>query len=115
MLSAKQGSSWYHFYYVFGVTRSGIEPTTSRSRGERSTTEPPLRLLYDIQCSSTTTPGDDVRLSTPIIDNNTLKGMYTDVSSRVRYSFGAVSGFAGNQAGWKEFPAVVSILYRQPH
>ena len=24
------------FYNVFGMTRSGIEPTTSRSRGERS-------------------------------------------------------------------------------
>ena len=36
MLSAKQGSIWYHFYNVFGMTRSGIEPTTSRSRGERS-------------------------------------------------------------------------------
>ena len=36
MLSAKQGSIWYHFYKVFGMTRSGIEPTTSRSRGERS-------------------------------------------------------------------------------
>ena len=36
ILSAKQGSIWYHFYNVFGMTRSGIEPTTSRSRGERS-------------------------------------------------------------------------------
>ena len=36
MLSAKQGSIWCHFYNVFGMTRSGIEPTTSRSRGERS-------------------------------------------------------------------------------
>ena len=27
--SAKQGGSWYHFYNVFGTTRSGIEPTTS--------------------------------------------------------------------------------------
>jgi len=25
MLSAKQGSIWYHFYNVFGMTRSGIE------------------------------------------------------------------------------------------
>ena len=36
MLRAKQGSIWYHFYNVFGMTRSGIEPTTSRSQGERS-------------------------------------------------------------------------------
>ena len=36
MLSAKQGSIWYHFYYVFGMMRSGMEPTTSRSQGERS-------------------------------------------------------------------------------
>jgi len=35
ILSAKQGSIWYHFYNVFGMTRSGIEPTTSRLRGER--------------------------------------------------------------------------------
>ena len=34
MLSAKQGIIWYHFYKVFGMTRSGIEPTTSRLRGE---------------------------------------------------------------------------------
>jgi len=34
MLSAKQGNYWYHFYYVFGMTRSlsGIEPGTSRTR-----------------------------------------------------------------------------------
>jgi len=36
MLSAKKGSIWYHFYNVFGMTRSEIETTTSRSRGERS-------------------------------------------------------------------------------
>jgi len=36
MLSAKQGSIWYHFYNVFGMMRSGIESTTSCSRGERS-------------------------------------------------------------------------------
>jgi len=34
MLSAEQRSIWYHFYNVFGMTRSGIEPMTSRSRGE---------------------------------------------------------------------------------
>jgi len=34
---------WCRFYNVFGITQSGIEPTTSRSRGERSTTELPLR------------------------------------------------------------------------
>ena len=36
MLSAKEGNIWYHFYNVFGMTRSGIEPTTSRLRGKRS-------------------------------------------------------------------------------
>ena len=36
MLSATQGTIWYHFYNVFGMTRSEIEPTTSRSRGECS-------------------------------------------------------------------------------
>jgi len=36
MLSAKQGTIWYHFYNVFGMTRSEIEHTTSRSRGECS-------------------------------------------------------------------------------
>jgi len=45
MLSAKQGRKWYHFYNTFGVTWSGTQPTTSRSHGKRSTTEPPLRLL----------------------------------------------------------------------
>ena len=29
MLSAKQGSHWYHFYNVFGMTRPGIDPTPS--------------------------------------------------------------------------------------
>jgi len=29
MLSAKQGSIWFHFHNIFGMTRSGIEPTTS--------------------------------------------------------------------------------------
>jgi len=43
MLSAKQGSIWYHFYNVFGMTRSEIEPTTSRLRANALTTEPPLR------------------------------------------------------------------------
>ena len=37
MLSAKQGSHWYHFN-AFGMTRPGIQPTTSRSRSGRSTT-----------------------------------------------------------------------------
>ena len=27
MLSAKQGSHWYYFYNVFGMTRPGIDPT----------------------------------------------------------------------------------------
>ena len=34
MLSAKRGNYWYHFYNVFGMTRSvtrGIEPGTSRT------------------------------------------------------------------------------------
>ena len=35
-LNATQGNIWYHFYNVFGMTWSGIEPTTSRLRGERS-------------------------------------------------------------------------------
>ena len=46
MLSAKQGSIWYHFYSVFGMTRSGIERTTSHSRGKRFTTEPPLQMDF---------------------------------------------------------------------
>ena len=36
ILSAKQGSIWNHVYNVVGMTRSGIEPTTSCLRGERS-------------------------------------------------------------------------------
>ena len=36
MLSAKQGSILYHFYKVFGMMRSRIEPTTSCLRGECS-------------------------------------------------------------------------------
>ena len=36
MLSAKQGSHWYHFN-AFGMARPGIEPTTSRSRSGLST------------------------------------------------------------------------------
>ena len=36
MLSAKQGSHWYHFN-AFGMARPGFEPTTSRSRSGRST------------------------------------------------------------------------------
>jgi len=39
-MSAKQGRIWYHFYDVLCMTWSGIETTTSRSRGECSTTEP---------------------------------------------------------------------------
>ena len=41
MLSAKQGSHWYHFYNVFGMTRPGIDPTPIliyRTRSGRSTT-----------------------------------------------------------------------------
>jgi len=40
MLSAKQGSIWYHFYNFFGMTRSGIEPTTSGSRAKLSMQQP---------------------------------------------------------------------------
>ena len=52
MLSTTQGSSWYHFYNIFGMTQSGIEPTTSGSRGERFTTEPPLQLSPNILISN---------------------------------------------------------------
>ena len=41
MLSAKQGSHWYHFYNVFGMSRPGIDPTpilTYRTQSGRSTT-----------------------------------------------------------------------------
>ena len=38
ILSAKQGSHWYHtIFSAFGMARPGIEPTTSRSRSGRST------------------------------------------------------------------------------
>ena len=37
MLSAKQGSSNFHLLTSFGMTRPGIEPTTSRLWGGRST------------------------------------------------------------------------------
>jgi len=36
MLSATQGSIWYHFYNVFGMTESGIEPATFRLQGKGS-------------------------------------------------------------------------------
>ena len=50
-------SIWYHFYNVFGMTRSRIEPTTSHSQGNRSTTEPALwsalyRFLSDLQSAA---------------------------------------------------------------
>ena len=40
MFSAKQGNYWYHFYNVFGMTDPclGIEPGTSRTRSQHSTT-----------------------------------------------------------------------------
>ena len=40
MLSAKQGNSWYHFYFVFGMTRSltGDWTRTFRTRSQQSTT-----------------------------------------------------------------------------
>ena len=40
MLSAKQGIHWYHFFYVFVMTRPRIEPATSCSQGGSSTTRP---------------------------------------------------------------------------
>jgi len=43
MMSAKQGSVWYHLYEVIGMTRSGIELSASGARGVRSGTRPPLR------------------------------------------------------------------------
>jgi len=48
MLSAKQlkqGSIWYHFYNVFGMARSGIEPMTLCSRGKHSSTDSPFMLI----------------------------------------------------------------------
>jgi len=42
MLSAKQGSIWYHFYNAYGITWSGIKPMTSRLQGKHSTTQPLL-------------------------------------------------------------------------
>ena len=40
MLSVKPGNCWYHCYNVFGMTRSliRIEPGTSRTRSQHSTT-----------------------------------------------------------------------------
>ena len=38
MFSAKQGNYWYHFYNVFGMTQLGIEPGTSHTRSQHSTT-----------------------------------------------------------------------------
>ena len=40
MLSGKQGYYWYHFYNVFGITRSlsGIKPGTSYTWSQHSTT-----------------------------------------------------------------------------
>jgi len=48
MLSTKQWIIWYHFYNVFGMTQSGIEPTTSSSWGECFTTEPLLWWLVQL-------------------------------------------------------------------
>jgi len=51
MLSAKQGSIWYHFCNVFGMTQSGIEPTTSRLYiANALTTEQPLRYGLSLLC-----------------------------------------------------------------
>ena len=41
--NAKEGSHYYHFK-VICLTRSGIEPTTSRTRVGRSSTTPPRQL-----------------------------------------------------------------------
>ena len=40
MLSAKQGNHWYHSFNYFGMMRplAGIEPGTSHTRREHSTT-----------------------------------------------------------------------------
>ena len=38
MFSPKQRNYWYHFYNVFGMTRSLIEPGTSRTWSQHSTT-----------------------------------------------------------------------------
>ena len=40
MLSAKQGNHWYHSFNYFGMMQplAGIEPGTSRTRREHSTT-----------------------------------------------------------------------------
>ena len=46
MLSAKQGNYWYHFYHVFGPWL-GIEPGTSSTRSQHSTT----RLSSVVLCS----------------------------------------------------------------
>jgi len=51
MLSALLGTSFITVN-VFGRTGSRIEPTTSRSRGERSTTEPPLQHVRITTCRS---------------------------------------------------------------
>ena len=42
MLSAKQGSIWYHFYNIFGMTRSGLNPRPPAHGANALTTEPPL-------------------------------------------------------------------------
>ena len=48
MYSAKQGHYWYHFYNVFGMTDPclGIEPGTSRTRSQHSTTGLSRRRWY---------------------------------------------------------------------
>ena len=45
ILSAKQGHYWYHFYNVFGITRSltGDWTRTSRTRSQHSTTRLSMR------------------------------------------------------------------------
>ena len=49
-LSAKQGSHWYHFFNVFGMTRPGIDPTpilTYHTRSGRSTNWAIAAVLLD--------------------------------------------------------------------
>ena len=42
---AKKRSILFHFYNVFGMMRSRIDPTTSRKRGGRSNTDTQLTYL----------------------------------------------------------------------
>ena len=53
MLNAKQGSHWYHFYNVFGMTRPGIDPTpilTYDTRSGRSATWASITIKDTVIC-----------------------------------------------------------------